>query len=241
MTVLKSVWILCLIFTLTACSQMKIRKGFQDHTWYSSAKPFIGIKINPDFNYVKYKTSTRTGSDVDNNSIFDKTLVRQTLFAFENKLEKKTIVIALKFLGKPGWAFKPGLFPIKNAFNTGRTDILGNSYQFCTYVVNDLSGDYLVKGYGRMVGALSDTLLLIHYVEKQDDSWEKPMLTDRQKETLSLFESNCDKDLQILEEVTIPEADAFQAPAVLSQQEDAALSAFMETLVFPRAIYLTWK
>ena len=96
-------------------------------------------------------------------------------------------------------------------------------------------------GYGRLVGPLSDTLLLIHYVEKQDDSWEKPMLTDRQKETLSLFESNCDKDLQVLEEVTIPAEDEFQAPAALSQQEDAAVSAFMETLVFPRAIYLTWK
>jgi len=240
MTAFKFIWTFGLILALTACSQLKIRKGFQNHTFYSSAKPAIGIKLNPDFNYAAYKASTRAAFDVDDNSIYDRASVSQELFAFENTNEKRTIVIAVKNVGKPGWAFKPGLFPEKNPFSKGRTSIQGNSYQYSTYALKHLSDYYLVKGYGRMAG-LSNTLLLIHYVEKQDDSWESPMLTDKQKKILSSFESNCEKDLQILKEVTLPAEDEFQAPSGLSGQEDAALSAFMETLVFPRAVYSTRK
>ena len=241
MTAFKFIWIFGLILTLAACSPLKIRKGFQNHTFYSSAKPAIGIKLNPDFNYAAYKTSTRTAFDVDDNSIYDRALVSQELFAFENKNEKRTIVIALKNVGKPGWAFKPNMFPAKKPFSKGRTDILGNSYQYSTYAMAHLSDYYLVKGYGRMVGSLSNTLLLIYYVEKQDDNWERPLLTDKQKEILSSFDSNCENDLQILKEMTLPAAEEFQAPSGLNGQEDAALSAFMETLVVPRAVYSTRK
>jgi hypothetical protein len=240
MTAFKFIWITGLILTLAACSPLKIRKGVQNHTFYSSAKPAIGIKLNPDFEYVAYKTSTRTALDVDDNNIYDRVLVSQELYTFENKNEKRTIVIALKNVGKPGWAFKPGMFPEKKPFSKGRTSIQGNSYQHSTYALKHLSDYYLVKGYGRLAG-LSNTLLLIHYVEKQDDSWERPMLTDKQKEALSSFELNCENDLQILEEVTLPAEDDFQAPSGLGGQEDAAVSAFLETLMFPRAVYSTRK
>lgn len=240
MTILKCIGFFCLIFFLTACSQMKIRKGFQDRTFYSSAKPTIGIKIDPDFSYVKHHFSNRAAIDVDNNSPYERALVSQELFVFENKPGRRAVVIAVNYVGKPGWAFKPNMFPIKKPFSKGRTDILGNSYQYSTYAVKHLSDYYLVKGYGRMAGSLSSTLLLIHCVEKQPDSWESPLLTDAQKKTLSSFESNCDRDMQILKEVTVPAADEFQAPSGLSPQEDAAMSAFLETLVFPRAVYSTY-
>jgi len=237
MAALKSAWILWIVLLAAACSPTGIRKGVQDHVLYSSARPEIGIKISPDFKFVKSETSTRTGFDEDN--IFFKTFVSREVYIFENKPENRMIVIAFKFIGKPGWAFKPGMFPIKTAFDKGRMDILGNSYQYCTYAITHSSDAYLVKGYGRMVGALSNNLLLIHYIEKQEDSWERPMLTERQKKALARFEKDCEKDLQILDVSTVPDKEHFQSPSALGDQESADISAFLETLIFPRTTYLT--
>ena len=229
-----------LILSLFSCSLSPIRRGFQDQIFYSSSKPIMGLKMSEDFRYVKNKASNRTGFE-EGSSGTSAGQINEVTYAFVDQADRRVIIISLKNIGTPHMAFHPRLFPIKDPFDKGRIEVLGFSYQYCTYAITHQSKTFLVKGYGRLVGPLNDNILLAHYVERQDEAWNTSMLTEAQKGTLAKFEADCDKELELLPDPIIPEKEMFDDPIDLSDEEYNLLKSFVKTLVFPRAIVSTQK
>ena len=159
----------CLLsITLIGCGLKPIHRGFQDNVFYSSAQPIMVLQMSPDFRYVKNKASSRMGFH-EGSVMGKKGIVTEALYVFVDQADSRSIVISLKHIGTSDLAFKPRLWPIKDAFDSGRVEVLGFSYQYCTYAITHASSTYLVKGYGRLVGPLNNNILLVHYVERQED------------------------------------------------------------------------
>ena len=230
-----------LVLSFLSCAAKPIRRGFQDNVFYSSAQPIMGLQMNPDFRYVKNKASTRTGFDQGGGNIGRTALVSSVTYAFVTPDNKRAVIVDLKYIGASHLAFQPNLFPIKDPFDKGRVEVLGFNYQYCTYAITHQSRTFLVKGFGRLVGPLNNSIILAHYVEKQDEIWDTTLLTDAQKKTLSQFEAACDKDLDLVADPIIPEKEAFEGHIDLSDEEYNKLKSFVKTLVFPRSTFSTRK
>jgi len=229
-----------LMLSFFSCSAKPIRRGFQDQVFYSSGKPIMGLQMSSDFRYVKNKDGSRAGFEQGAGVTSASNIVEVT-YAFVDQADRRAVVISLKNIGTPHMAFHPRLFPIKDPFDKGRIEVLGFNYQYCTYAIEHNAKTFLVKGFGRLVGPLNDNILLVHYVERQDEVWNTAMLTDAQKKTLSKFEADCEKELNLLPDPIIPEEELFEDPIDLSDEEYNALKSFVKTLVFRRDIFSTQK
>jgi hypothetical protein len=239
----KIVLMLCvgiLMLSLFSCSARPIRRGFQDQVFYSSGRPIMGLQMSADFKYVKNKASSRTGFE-EGAGVTSAANITEVAYAFVDQAEKRAVIISLKNIGTPHMAFRPKLFPIKDPFDSGRIEVLGFNYQYCTYAIVHQSQTFLVKGFGRLVGPLNDNILLAHYVERQDEVWNTAMLSDAQKNTLSKFEADCEKDLDLLPDPVIPEKAMFDNPIDLSDEDYNRLKSFAKALIFPRATFSTQR
>ncbi|MCJ7757637.1 MAG: hypothetical protein MUP24_05780 [Gillisia sp.] len=176
-----------------------IRTVQDDNIFYSSSKPKIKLKINPDFKFDKKTDQGDTGfsTGLGEKSVNSKT--NKFLFVDRVSGKNRAVEIVIKELTSPKWFFKPNIFNPKNPFDSGIIKILGNNYHYCTYAIKKPNHYLLQKGTGRLIGANKNAMIVIFYLARVAGDWSNPdMLTAEQKRQLIEFTEDSKKDIQFI-------------------------------------------
>lgn len=193
---------ICIVSVLIAygcAGSNTIRTVEDENTFYSSHKPKIRIKINPDFKFNKEtdKGDSQFGTGMGEKSANFK--INKFLFVDRSSGNNRGVEIILKELVSPKFFFKPGLFKINNSFNSGTIKIHGQKYEHCTYAVKRKSDYLLIRGMGRLVGANKNALIVVYYFEPVRGDWsDNNLLSSDQKSWLHKFIADSQTDIQIL-------------------------------------------
>jgi len=188
-------------FLLGGCAGSKIERTVQDdNIFYSSNRPKIRIKINPDFRLQEKKDEK--SSDFSEDFGERASNVKMDQFFFYNRISEKqrVVVITIQELTTPGWFFRPEIFNAKNELDSGESKIQGKTYKYCIFTVARPQNDLLVKAIGRISGADKNCMIKIAYLEEVSGDWSNiDLLTADQQRLLNEFVKDSNKDIQILE------------------------------------------
>jgi hypothetical protein len=207
-----------------SCAGMEVKRGVQDSVFYSSSKPAINIKINPDFAY--------TASEIQSQRVYDRNIDKnylvvgsfgtkkptRSVFAnkeshnFYNSELKRRIKIDISTVTTHEHSWRSGsLFDqVENKLASGVVAINGKKYQYCVFTDMSSSGTcWLVRGIGRIVSTKGESKINIYYEENLEgkytcSDWKKAyLLNNDQKVFLNEFIESSEKDIQILKTVKI--------------------------------------
>lgn len=198
--IIRYFFIACFCITL-GCGMAKTERTVQDdNIFYSSNRPTIRIKINPDF---KLKENTDDQGSGFTEEFGEKSSnVKINHFFFKNRISGKprAVIITIQELTTPGWFFRPELFDEKNEFDSGKTKIQGKTYRYCTFAVARPNNNLLVRAIGRISGTDKNCMIKIVYLEEVTGDWSNiDLLTADQQRQLNEFLEDSKKDIQILE------------------------------------------
>jgi len=171
------------------------REVSDDNIFYSTHKPSIKIKINPEFKLIK---------DQHRVKIVPETHIKKETFVFQHTKNKsrKTIAIQFSRITKSGVAYNPNFFSnATNLYDRGSIYYLGKFYDFCINAEKIKSGYRLNKLIGCRTGLYNEGLFLIVYSEiVSDGDWSniKNISHDQQEHLLRFIEQS-EKDIKIIE------------------------------------------
>ena len=197
---LRYFFIACFCIIL-GCGGSRIERTVQDdNIFYSSNRPKIRIKINPDFSFEE-KTEEK---DFGSNELSGErtTNVKINKFFFKDRISKKprAVSITIQELTTPGWFFRPQIFDVQNELDSGNIKIQGKTYQYCIFTVARPDNDLLIRAIGRISGFDNNCLIKIGYLEQVTGDWSNiDLLTADQQRQLNEFIEDSERDIQILE------------------------------------------
>jgi hypothetical protein len=189
--------IVCLLIIFSCAGLERVRAIQDDYIFYSSYQPKIKIKINTDFKHVEEKEESALGFDLGGSDKISN--VKMETYLFSNTPLTKRILIEFQEMISSRWEFRGNLFTVNNELNSGTVEINRIKYQYCVYVINQPSGNLLVKSLGRMAGANNNAFIKIHYIGKVTGDWSNiNNLNSEQNKQLLEFIDASKKDIQIL-------------------------------------------
>jgi hypothetical protein len=183
------------------CAGTKVERTVQDdNIFYSSNRPKIRIKINPDFRFQEEKDEKDFGSNELSGE--RTTNVKINKFFFQNRISGKSrmVIITIQELTTPTWYFQPKIFDVENEFDSGKIKIQGKTYQYCIFAVARPNNDLLVRAIGRISGTDNNCMIKIVYLEQVTGDWSNiDLLTADQQRKLNEFTEDSKRDIQIIE------------------------------------------
>lgn len=190
------------ILMFFGCAGVKTERTVQDdNIFYSSNKPKIKIKINPDFelhsesgDYDSSRFTPGLGGKMSG--------VQSYSYLFVDRVSGKprAAEILIKELVTQNWYFQPELFKMGNSIPSKDIKIKGKNYQCCTYAIQRPDDFLLVQGMGRIVGGRGNAMIAIFYYEQVTGDWSDiNKLTASQQKILYNFLEASKKDIQIIE------------------------------------------
>jgi hypothetical protein len=185
---------------LFGCAGERIRTVQDDNIFYSSSRPKIRVKINPDFKFNKESDENKMGFGAFSGEKSSNR--RHSKFSFIDHISGKPrgIEIQIVEMVSPNWYFKPNIFQEENPFKKGIVKIQGKDYQYCIFAVNTPDNFLLIKGTGKLVGGQSNAIFIIYYLEEVTGDWSDfNLLTSEQKKQLDEFIEDSEKDFTILD------------------------------------------
>jgi hypothetical protein len=188
-------------FIFSGCGGSKIERTVQDdNIFYSSNRPKIKIKINPDFKFVEGTEDKDFGSNEISGERSSNAKINNYFFQSRISGKLRAVSITISELTTPGWYFQPKIFNEKNELDSGRIKIQGKTYQYCIFTVARPNNDLLVRAIGRISGADQNCMIKIGYLEQVTGDWSNiDLLTADQQRLLNEFVEDSKKDIQILE------------------------------------------
>ena len=186
---------------ILGCAGSKIERTVQDdNIFYSSNRPKIRIKINPDFRLVEEKDATDFGSDEVSGERTANAKINNYFFKDRISGKPRAVSITIQELTTPGWFFRPNIFDVKNELDSGKVKLQGKIYKYCIFTVAGSDNDLLVKAIGRISGADKNCMIKISYLEEVTGDWSNiDLLTADQQRQLNEFVEDSKRDIQILE------------------------------------------
>jgi hypothetical protein len=188
-------------FNFGGCGGSRIERTVQDdNIFYSSNRPKIRIKINPDFKFEEEKDERDFGSsELSGEST---TNVKINKFFFKDRISKKprAVSITIQELTTPRWFFRPQIFNVENELDSGKVNIKGKTYQYCIFSIARPNNDLLIKAIGKISGFDNNCKIIVEYIEQVTGDWSNiDLLTADQQRQLNEFVEDSKRDIQILE------------------------------------------
>ncbi len=201
---MKRFCLLALVVFLTSCSGigMQTRRDMVGNTFYAS-NPDMAIKLADGFDFVGDDQSR--GYAAFRNRPGGATL-RTERFQFINQAQGRAFNIYIKKISR-GYALPNRSRAMSNALKTGKSVENGKKYYYVIYARKSGKGKiYLIKRIARTSGATGRILVVCSYSQAltpqvdDDSDWSDPnRLTFDQRNALSLFEDNYEKDIQFVQ------------------------------------------
>ena len=186
---------------ILGCGGSRIERTVQDdNIFYSSNRPKVRIKINPDFMFVGEKDEKGLASN--ELSAASGSTVKVNNYFFQDRISGKprSVIITIQELTTPTWYFQPKIFDAENEFDSGKTKIQGKTYQYCIFAVPRSNNDLLVRAIGRISGTDNNCMIKIVYLEQVTGDWSNiDLLTADQQRKLNEFTEDSKRDIQIIE------------------------------------------
>jgi hypothetical protein len=211
---------------IVGCAGMKAERKVVDNVFYSSAKPKMSVKVNPDYKYIgkyekkggsKYEGSIQGGNYKDTAYMFGVTDERTNL------LEKCIAIRVLTITDMDSYWLPDLMTHLKNQLDSGFVTLKGERYQYAVAAAHlgkewenfisdkgcQPSNCYVGKFLGRRVGTKNKTKIYLMYLEdivyckdtkyhKRKD-WKREMLSSDQIGFIKKVSENADKNIQILD------------------------------------------
>jgi len=186
---------------ILGCGGSKIeRTVLDDNIFYSSNRPKIRIKINPDFRFEEEKDERGLASNELSGERSSNVKINNYFFEGRISGKPRAVSITIQELTTPGWFFQPKIFDAKNELDSGKIKIQGKTYRYCIFTVARPNNDLLVRAIGRISGTDKNCMIKIVYLEQVTGDWGKiDLLTADQQRQLNEFIEDSKKDIQILE------------------------------------------
>ena len=157
-----SLTIISMFFIFSGCGVSKIERTVQDdNIFYSSNRPKIRIKINPDFRFVEGTEDKDFGSNEISGERSSNAKINNYFFQSHISGKPRAVRITISELTTPGWYFQPKIFNEKNELDSGRIKIQGKTYQYCIFTVARPNNDLLIRAIGRISGFDNNCLIKI--------------------------------------------------------------------------------
>jgi hypothetical protein len=189
------------VLAICACAGTDVQRSMvDDNIFFSSSKPKIRIKIDSAFKLIKDNINTASGFDTRGTDRSSNVKVEQYYFLGSAPKMNKSIMIEFKELTSPRWQFDSTLFKADNVYDSGSINIHGKSYQYMVFAFPDQGDTYnIVRGYGRRVGANSNAIICVYYLERVAGDWRNlKRLSSEQQTHLDKFIEDSKKDIEIL-------------------------------------------
>jgi hypothetical protein len=199
--ILTSMVLFLFILAICACAATEVKRSMMDdNVFFSSSKPAIRIKLDPLFKLAKEDEKSASGFDSRGTMKTSNVKVEQYIFSGSGSKKCKAVMIEFQEFVSPKWQFNPTLFKADNVFDSGSIKIHGKSYQYMVYAFLHGNGSYfIVRGYGKRVGADNNALIRIYYLERVQGDWsDLKMLSPEQQTHLRTFLEAAEKDVEIL-------------------------------------------
>jgi len=197
--ILSTHFIIGLLF-LVGCVGTEINRTVdEDNVFISPHTPSSKIKIDNQFVYIGEKDASNQAAGALSGEKTASVLVET--YQFNKPAEQKWITVKIQRLTSVGWYFNPGFYKLKVTYDSGKKVFAGKRYEYCIFPYkNKNNTTYLVKAMGRLSGADNTIKFEIIYSKMVHGSWGNlSALSGDQREWLSSFVADSEKDIQIIE------------------------------------------